>query len=106
MAARGSLDIVAAIRDSWRMTLEDQAAITRYLFLVGAALGLVVIGLAIALGGGMAAIPRGGVGFTFDIATLVPRLALAVPFAVLTVMVPAGIYRVLTEDRVSAEVFE
>ncbi len=106
MAARGSLNLLAAIRDSWRMTLEDQAAITRYLFLVGAAAGLVVIGLAIAFGQGMAAIPRGGVGFTFDVATLIPRLALAAPLAMLTVMVPAGIYRVLTDDQVSTEIFD
>ncbi|HYD14392.1 MAG TPA: hypothetical protein VEC11_16220 [Allosphingosinicella sp.] len=106
MADRGSLNIFAAIRDSWRMTLEDQAAITRYLFLVGAVLGLVVIGLAVLLGEGMRAIPRGGVGYTFDIATLIPRLGLAVPLALLTVMIPAGIYRLLTDDQISAEVFD
>lgn len=106
MAARGSLNVFAAIRDSWRMTLDDQAAITRYLFLIGAVLGALVIGLAIVLGEGMRAIPRSGVGYTFDIATLLPRLGLAIPFALLTVMVPAGIYRVLTDDQISAEVFD
>lgn len=106
MASRGSINVFAAIRDSWQMTLDDQMAITRYFFLVGAVLGAVVIGLAVVLGEGMRAIPRSGVGYTFDIATLIPRLGLAVPFALLTVMVPAGIYRVLTDDQVSAEVFE
>lgn len=106
MADRGSVNVFAAIRDSWRMTLDDQAAITRYLFLVGAGMALLVIGLGIALGEGARAIPRGGVGYTFDLATLLPRLALALPFAFLTVMVPAGIYRLLTDDQISAEVFD
>lgn len=106
MADRGSLNIFAAIRDSWRMTLDDQAAITRYLFLIGAVLAACLIGLAIALGEGRGAIPRGGVGYTFDLATMIPRVGLAVPLAFLTVMVPAGIYRLLTNDEISAEVFD
>jgi hypothetical protein len=106
MASRGSLNILAAVRDSWRMTLEDQMAITRYLFLVGAVIALVIIGTGVALGEYMRAIPRSGVGYTFDLFTLVWRLALTLPLAFLTVMVPAGIYRVLTDDQISAEVFE
>ncbi len=106
LAGRRSLNLIAAIRNSWRMTLDDQMAITRYLFLVGVALAAVVIGTGLLLGEGMRAIPRSGVGYTFDLATLLPRLALAVPFAFLTVMVPAGICRVLTVDEVSAEVFD
>lgn len=107
MAARGSFNVWAAARDSFRMTLDDQAAITRYLFLIGAVLGLVVIGLSFALGLGAGAIPRGGVGYTFDTATLLPRLGLAVPFAFLSVIVPAGIYRALKgeETELSVEIF-
>ena len=42
LADRGSLNLPAAIRESWRRTLDDQAAITRYLFLIGAAVDIVV----------------------------------------------------------------
>ncbi len=106
MAARGSFNLRAAARDSWRMTLDDQAAITRYLFLIGMAMALVVIGVAVATGVGTGGIPRGGVGYTFDLATLIPRVALALPFAVLTVTVPAGIYRQLQGEETPAEIFE
>jgi hypothetical protein len=105
MAARGSLNVWAAARESWRMTLDDQAAIARYLFLIGAAMALVVIGVSVALGEGARAIPRGGVGYTFDTATLIPRVALAVPFAWLSVIVPAGIYRVLKGEETPADIF-
>jgi len=106
LASGRSLNLVAAVRESWRMTLEDQAAITRYLFLVGAAMALAVIGAAVATGAWYSAIPRGGVGFTYDTATMLHRTGLAVPFAFLTVMIPAGIYRLLTVDEISAEVFD
>ena len=105
MAARGSFNIWAAARESWRMTLDDQAGIARYLLMVGAVMALVVIGLAMALGEGMRALPRGGVGYTFDIATMIPRTALAFPFAILTVIVPAGIYRQLKGEDTPAEIF-
>lgn len=107
MAARGSLNLWAAARESWRMTLDDQAAISRYLLLVGVVMALVVIGLAFAIGEGFRALPRGGVGYTFDLATLIPRVGLAIPFAILSVMIPAGIYRQLEGDEVevSADIF-
>ncbi len=106
MAERRSFNILAAARDSWRLTLDDQAAITRYLFMVGAAMALLVILAGIATGGGTSAIPRGGVGYTFDTATLIPRLLLAIPFAFLTVMVPAGIYRQLVGEETPTEIFD
>jgi hypothetical protein len=107
LAAQGSFNLWAAARESWRMTLDEQAAITRYLLLVGVAMALVVIGLSLALGEGIHAIPRGGVGYTFDTATLLPRIGLAIPFALLSVIVPAGIYRQLKGEEVelAAEVF-
>jgi hypothetical protein len=106
MAAQGSFNLWAAAWESWRMTLDDQAAITRYLLLVGTVMALAVIGLAFALGEGVRAIPRGGVGYTFDTATLIPRVALAVPFAMLSVIIPAGIYRQLKGEDAPADVFE
>ena len=106
MAQRGNFNLWAAARASWQMTLDDQLAITRYLFLIGAALALVAIGVAVALGEGVRAIPRGGVGYTFDLATLIPRTALAIPFALLSVTVPAGIYRQLKGEDSPADIFE
>jgi len=106
MAAQGSLNVWAAARDSWRMTLDEQTAIARYLLLVGAGMAVVVIGLAFVLGDPVGAIPRGGVGYTFDTATLIPRVALAIPFAILTVMVPAGIYRQLKGEDAPTAIFE
>lgn len=107
MAAQGSLNVWAAAKESWRMTLDDQTAIARYLLLIGVVMALVVIGLAFALGEGIRAIPRGGVGYTFDTATMLPRVGLAIPFALLSVMIPAGIYRQLKGEEVelSAEIF-
>lgn len=107
MAARGSFNLWAAAKESWRMTLDDQTAIARYLLLVGVVMAGVVIGLAFALGEGIHAIPRGGVGYTFDTATLIPRVGLAIPFAILSVMIPAGIYLQLKGEEVelSAAVF-
>lgn len=107
LAAQGSLNLWAAAKESWRMTLDDQAAISRYLLLVGVVMALVAIGLAFAIGEGFRAVPRGGVGYTFDIATLIPRVGLAIPFALLSVMIPAGIYRQLKGDEVevSADIF-
>jgi hypothetical protein len=107
MAAQGSLNVWAAAKESWRMTLDEQTPIARYLLLVGVGMAVIVIGLSFALGEGTRAIPRGGVGFTFDTATLIPRVALAVPVALLSVMIPAGIYRQLKgeETEISAEIF-
>jgi hypothetical protein len=108
MAANGSLNVWAGFRESWRMTEDEQTAIARYLLLVGVVMALAVIGLAFVLGEGMRAIPRGGVGYTFDLATLLPRVGLAIPFAILSVMIPAGIYRQIKgeETQLSAEIFE
>lgn len=106
MAANGSFNLWAAARESWRMTLDDQAPITRYLFLAGVGMAVLVIGLAMALGEGTRAIPRSGVGYTFDLYILIPRLALAAPFALLTVMIPAGIYRQLKGEDAPVNVFE
>lgn len=103
LAERGGLNLWAAIRDSWALTLDDQAAIFRYLALVGAVPALLVLGVSILLGLGGNVILRDGHGL-LDPETLV-RLAVAIPFALLSVMIPAGIYRQLTSEAVSAEVF-
>jgi hypothetical protein len=105
MADRNSLNPIAAIRESWRLTMDDQGVITLYLALVGIVMALLVVGGSIALGGNGSAILRDQAGPGFGPLSAWPRLLLAIPFAVLTVMVPAGIYRQLTRDEISAEVF-
>ena len=104
MAERRSFNLLAAARDSWRLTWEEQWPILRYLALVGFALALVILGAAVATGA--------GAGFLMEtdapalrIGALVVRLAVAVPLAFLSVMVPAGIYRELTRGDISADIF-
>jgi hypothetical protein len=107
MAERRSLNIFAAIRDSWRLTSDEQGAITRYLALIGFSTGLLVIGATLAIGAGTGALMQGGgnlgVGNTGDI---VLRLLYGIPLAFLSVMLPAGIYRRLTGEETPAEIFE
>jgi hypothetical protein len=104
MADRRSLNPIGAIRESWRLTWEDQWAIMRYLALIG-------FGFAVLLAGAMAAIGAGSSAFQQDAQTasqtgvVALGLASVVPLAFLSVMVPAGIYRELTGGDVSAEVF-
>jgi hypothetical protein len=105
MANAGSFNLIAAARISWRLTWEEQWAILRYLALIGFALALVMLGAAIAAGAGAAALLEEGGAPTLQLGAIVLRLALAVPLAFLTVMVPAGIYRELNRAEVSAEVF-
>ena len=106
LAERGDFNVWTAARDSWRMTLDEQTAITRYLLLVGVGMAALVIGLAFAVGEGLRGIPRGGVGYTYDLATMIPRVALVIPFAILTVTIPAGIYRQLKGEYTPADIFE
>lgn len=105
MADRGSLNLIAAARDSWRLTWEEQWAILRYLALVGFALALLVLGAAVAVGAGATALIEETGAPTLEAGALVVRLALAVPLAFLSVMVPAGIYRELIGPEIPAEVF-
>jgi hypothetical protein len=93
--------------DSWRLTAAAQWAIVRMLALIGGGLAVLLVGGALALGSGLA-------GFTQPVEALVRSDALAVllrfglglPFALLTVIVPLGIYRQLSRADSSAEVFD
>lgn len=105
MAERGSFNLFAAARDSWRLTWEEQWAILRYLALVGFALAVMVLGAAIAVGAGATALVEDTGAPTLQTGVVVARLAVAVPLAFLSVLVPAGIYRELTRAEVSADIF-
>ena len=50
MAEWKSANLFAAIRESWRLTWEEQWAITRYLVLIGGVFALIVLGGSIAIG--------------------------------------------------------
>ena len=106
MAERRSLNLWAAMRESWSLTWDDEWRITRYLGLLGLALALGFLG-AIFLTG-------------FAVVRLMPEadpqvasllggsvvFILSVPVVYLSVMVPVGIYRALSPaDVARAEVF-
>jgi len=105
MAERRSFNLLAAARDSWRLTWEEQWPILRYLALVGFALALLTLGAAVATGAGASALFAESGAPVLRIGTIVVRLLVAVPLAFLSVMVPAGIYRELTRSDISPEIF-
>jgi len=105
MADRGSFNLIAAARDSWRLTWEEQFGILRYLALIGFVLAVLLIGAAVAAGAGMASLVGQDSAPTLQIGAIVGRFIVGIPIAFLTVLVPAGIYRQLTQADLSAEVF-
>jgi hypothetical protein len=107
MADWKSYNLFAAIRESWRLTLEDQWPILRYLLLIAAVMTLFVLLISVAVGAGAMAFLRGGGApqAAGPIAGLALALIFGIPFALLSVFVPAGIYRDLTRSALAAEVF-
>jgi hypothetical protein len=105
MAERGSLNVFAAIGDSWRLTWEEQWPITRYVALVGLGMALAVIGISLAVGAGTGGLMRGGDLGLDSTGDLVLRLLFGIPLAFLSVMVPAGIYRQLVGEETQADIF-
>lgn len=106
MADRGSVNLIAAMRASWELTAEEQWRITLYLAIVGLGGVILLVAAAAALGGSAVALQEvasptvAGAG-----AALVMILLVAVPFAYLTALVPAGIFRQLAGERAPVEVF-
>jgi len=106
MADWKTYNLPAAIRESWRLTLEDQWAIMRYLALVAFGLGIVIIASSAIAGIGAAAFLGGpDAGSRGQLAGIALGLGLAIPLAFLAVLVPAGIYRELTRSSMDVEVF-
>jgi hypothetical protein len=105
MADWKSYNVFAAMRESWRLTLEDQWAILRYIVLIAFILVAIVFGIAALAGIGAAAFLQGNAGPVGQVAALALGLAFGIPLAFLTVLLPAGIYRELTRSTLAAEVF-
>jgi len=107
MAEWKSCNLIAAMRESWRLTLEDQWVILRYLALVAFGLALLVIAASLVAGIGAAAYFQGTPAAMPGgrIATAILGLALGIPLVLLAVLLPAGIYRELTRSSLAAEVF-
>ena len=105
MAERRSVNIFAAVGESWRLTLEDQWAILRYLALIAFALALILLGFGMAAGVALADYFQGAALHRGGPVEMIAGIALGLPFALLTVFVPAGIYRELEQSAVTAEVF-
>lgn len=105
MADWKTYNLIAAIRESWRLTLEDQWAILRYLLLIAFAMAVLLIVLSLIAGIGAAAMFRDGTVAPGPVVVLLLGLVLGIPFALLSVLVPAGIYRDLTRSSRAAEVF-
>ncbi len=106
MADRQSLNLFAAIAESWRLTLDEQWAITRYLALVGGIPALLLLGAILVIGTNPGAtMPGVAMVFTGTTGEIV-GLVIAIGFGFLAVAVPAGIYRQLVGEEVSTEVFD
>jgi hypothetical protein len=110
MADWKSYNLLAAMRESWRLTLEDQWVILRYLALIAFGLAILIIAVSLAAGIGAAAYLQGSSGAGFQegprqIAVLALGLVAGTPLAFLVVLLPAGIYRELTRHSLAAEVF-
>jgi hypothetical protein len=102
MAERGSLNLFAAIRDSWRLTWEDQGAITLYFAMVGFIPALLLVAASIATGGSI-----GNIAQEAGVSGTVIRALITIPFAFFSVILPAGVYRQLKgTDESDAAVFD
>jgi hypothetical protein len=107
MAERQSLHVFAAIRDSWAMTADQQGAIFRYVTLIGFCIGIIVIGIGLAMGSGLGGLMQQGGSFDPNgTGGFILRLVFGIPLAILSVMLPAGIHRQLVGEETPAEIFE
>jgi hypothetical protein len=105
MADWKSYNLLAATRESWRLTLEDQWIILRYLALIAFGLAILIIAASLVAGIGAAAYFPGSSAPGGQYAALALGLALGTPIVFLAVLLPAGIYRELTRSSLAAEVF-
>src|SRR6185369_1158623 len=81
MADWKSYNLVAAMRESWRLTLEDQWVMLRYLALIAFGLALLLIAASLVAGIGAAAYFQGGLGPITGgrVVTLALGLVLGIP---------------------------
>jgi hypothetical protein len=106
MAERGSFNLIAAARDSWALTDEDQWRIMAYLALIGLGIAVAIFVLALLAGVGAANFfAPGSASQASATAFIVLGLAAGVPVAILSVAIPAGIYRTLSRSMEAVAVF-
>ena len=106
MAERGSFNLVAAMRESWSLTWDDEWRITRSLGFLGLVAALLIGGAIAFAGAGLVANLTGAGPQGSAMAAIVLLSALSIPLAYLAVLVPAGIYHELVPaDAGAAEVF-
>jgi hypothetical protein len=105
MANARSFNPIAAMRQSWDMTWDEQWSILRYLALIGLVLAIAAIGLSTAAAAISVGLMRNGQDSAFSWIQAAGSLITAVPIAFLIVMATTGIYRELSPPTVDAEVF-
>ncbi|HST35858.1 MAG TPA: hypothetical protein VLK25_04420 [Allosphingosinicella sp.] len=104
MADRGGYNLFSAMAESWRLTSEDQWRILGYLALLGIILCVGFFVFALFVGASMMGGMQGGQPPAMGTGAMIVSLLVSIPFAYLTVLVPAGIYRELYGES-PAEVF-
>jgi len=104
MADRGTVNLLTGLGESWRMTATNQWRIMAYLALIGIVLCVLLVVFAMVVGAGMMAGARAGSMPAMGAGTMIVSIVVAIPFAYLTVLIPAGIYRELRGPP-AAEVF-
>lgn len=106
MASRRTFNLLTGMAESWRITAPAQWRIMGFLALAGLLLCFGFIILGGVAGVSMAAtLQQGGQPQGFGIAQAIAGLVVGIPFAYLTVLVPAGIYRELTPFVPEQEIF-
>jgi hypothetical protein len=105
MADRKSFNLFAGLAESWRLTGPNQLRIMAYLGLLGIILCVVLFVLVMVVGASMMGGMSSGQVPTVGIGSQIILLVVGIPFAYLTALVPAGIYRELFEETAVAEVF-
>lgn len=105
MADGRSLNFLAAVRESWGLTWEEQWSIMRYLALIGLGIAILFVALAFAIGAFAMATTRAGAGIPVSAGPPIVTLIVGIPILYLSVMVTVGIYRELNPAIVNAEVF-
>lgn len=105
MAERKSFNLIAAFKASWELTWEEQWSIMRYLALIGLGLALLYGAVEVAIVASAGAYFGAPNGTAASAGVTLAGIAVSIPLAFLTVMIPAGIYRELNPPGVDAEVF-
>jgi hypothetical protein len=105
MADAKSFNFIAAIRQSWSMTWDEQWSVMRYLALTGFVLAIVTVGVGAAAGMIAVGILHNGAGLERQAVEAAASLLAAIPVGFLSVMITAGIYRELNPPEIDAELF-